>query len=131
MNPQFQGSRSPGQSPIGPFYNPQKDAPNPNNPTLYHTPPSVSAQFMPTASSKSYIARSHIMEGGKPGINTSAYFKNLNDPNSQPNKFVSGNATSPTNMYSPSNYNGFPGNFGLKNSTEMAKSTIKETNSTN
>lgn len=61
MNPQFQTNRSPGQSPVGPFYNPQKESPNPNNPTLYQTPPSVTAAFMPNAASKSYIGRSNIM----------------------------------------------------------------------
>lgn len=127
MNPQFQTSRSPGQSPLGPFYNPQKEVPNPNNPILYQTPPHVTSQFGPN-SNKSYVARSNIMEGSKPGNNTSAYFKNPNDPSYQPNKFVS---TSPTNMYPNTTYNGFPGGFPGKTSPEMMKSSIKDSIVTN
>ena len=61
MNPQFQGNRSPIQNTGSPFYNPQKDAPNPNNPTLYTTSPTGVSPFMPNSSSKSYIARSNIL----------------------------------------------------------------------
>ena len=58
MNHQFPGSRSPGSGAIGPFYNPQKDAPNPNNPTLYQPPPQPTLPFPASSASKSYIARS-------------------------------------------------------------------------
>jgi hypothetical protein len=78
MNNQFQGSRSPVQGTIGPFYNPQKDAPNPNNPILYQTPPPPVGTFLPNSSSKSYIARINIIEQNKTANNTSAYLKNPN-----------------------------------------------------
>ncbi len=61
MNHQFQGSRSPVQGTTNPFYNPQKDIPNPNNPTLYQNPPPPMGAFIPNSTSKSYIARSNII----------------------------------------------------------------------
>ncbi len=61
MNPQFQVNRSPVQSSGNPFYNPQKESPNPNNPTLYQGQQQVVSPFMPNSSSKSYIARSNIL----------------------------------------------------------------------
>jgi hypothetical protein len=124
MNPQFTSNRSPHQS--EPFYNPQKNVPNPNNPTLYHTPPSVGVPFMSAGSSKSYIARSNILEGNKPGNNTSVNLKNPNDFTSQHNKFTPGSATSPTNIYPNMNYNGFPGNYSHKNGPEIVKNTMKD-----
>lgn len=75
MNHQFPGSRSPIQGTINPFYNPQKDAPNPNNPTLYQSPQQPLGPFIPNSNSKSYIARSNIIEQQKPANNTSAYLK--------------------------------------------------------
>lgn len=126
MNHQFQGTRQPIQGTIGPFYNPQKDAPNPNNPTLYQVPPPPVGPFMPNSSSKSYIARSNIIEGGKAGNNTSAYIKNQNDGQMPPNKFSSGTVTSPTSAYSNTNYGGFPPNYPNKTNSDMVKSSIHD-----
>jgi hypothetical protein len=78
MNHQFQGTRSPTQTNSMPFYNPQKDNFNPNNPILYHNNNTNIPNFISNANSKSFISRSNILEQPKPGNNTSAYIKNPN-----------------------------------------------------
>jgi hypothetical protein len=128
MNPQYQPNRPPTQS--DPFYNPQKEFPNQNYQNIYQNPQQGNFAYMPGSTSKSYIARSNILEGGKPSNNTSAYYKNLNDSTSPPNKFMPPNTTSPTNAYPP-NYNGFPGNFTGKNSTELVRGPVKDSNGGN
>lgn len=126
MNHQFPGSRSPGSASISPFYNPQKDAPNPNNPTLYQPPPQPTLPFQANTSSKSYIARSNIMDLKAPGNNTSAYVKNGVEGSVVTGKFGGGNVTSPTSAYSTNNYQGFNSPYQPKLSSEMVKSLIHE-----
>ena len=79
MNHQFQGTRSPTQTNTPPFYNPQKDSFNPNNPVLYQNSnsnvPNVPG-FLPNSNSKSFISRSNILDPPKSANNTSAYLKN-------------------------------------------------------
>jgi len=126
MNHQFPGSRSPGSGAIGPFYNPQKDAPNPNNPTLYQPPPQPTLPFPANSSSKSYIARSNIMDLKPPANNTSAYVKNPTEGPVGAGKFGGNNVTSPTSAYSSTNYQGFTSPYQPKLSSEMVKSLIHE-----
>ena len=126
MNHQFPGSRSPGSGAIGPFYNPQKDAPNPNNPTLYQPPPQPTLPFPASSASKSYIARSNILELKPPANNTSAYVKNATEGPVGAGKFGGGNVTSPTSAYSAANYQGFTSPYQPKLSSEMVKSLIHE-----
>lgn len=125
MNPHYQPNRPPFQ--IDPFYNPQKEFPNQNYPNIYQNPHPPNQGYMPPSTSKSYIARSNIMEAAKPTNNTSAYYKNLNDSTSPSNKFMPPNTTSPTNAY-PAAYNGFAGNFTGKNSTELMRAPVKDVN---
>lgn len=75
MNNPFPGSRSPNS---GPFYNPQKDSPNPNNPNLYQNNSSNVPGFISNPGSKSFISRSNIIDQPKSSANTSAYIKNPN-----------------------------------------------------
>lgn len=86
MNHQFQSMRN-GGAVNNPFYNPQKDSnlPFQNQPYL-----------SPSSTSKSYIARSNIIDNNKPN-NQSAYLKtppenvkNLQMPTS-PNSFTKNN----------------------------------------
>lgn len=126
MNHQFPGSRSPVQGTINPFYHPQKDIPNPNNPTLYQNSQGQMANFGQNPTSKSYIGRSNIIEAGKSANNTSASFKNMNEGPIQQNKFGNGNVTSPTTAYSNTNYAGFGSNFSNKMNSEMVKSLIHD-----
>lgn len=77
MNHQFQGSRSPVQSVNAPFYNPQKDSINPNNPNLYQHP-QPNGNFVPSGNSKSFITKSNILEQPKTNSNSSAYLKSSN-----------------------------------------------------
>lgn len=116
MNHQFQGSRSPTQGPPMPFYNPQKDSINPNNPSLYQNSNPGQPIFLPNSNSKSYIARSSIIDQPKPSNNTSAYLKNVNE---QPPKFIP-SALSP-------NANSYQLPFPAKpQPTEMVKSLIHD-----
>jgi hypothetical protein len=80
MNPQF-----PRQPPIPvnniPFFNPQKDVINPNNPALYHNTSSTQIHvnnYNPNPNSKSFITRSSIMEPQKTNNNVSAFIKTSN-----------------------------------------------------
>jgi len=61
MNNQFTSSRSPLHGGGMPFYNPQKDAINPNNPILYQPSNSNPPPYIPNTNSKSFISRSNIM----------------------------------------------------------------------
>ena len=76
MNNPFPGNRSPIQNTPPPFYNPQKDSINPNNPNLYQNNNPNLPGFVPNTSSKSFISRSNIMEMHKNSNNNSAYLKN-------------------------------------------------------
>lgn len=78
MNHPFPGSRSPVQGNPMQFYNPQKDALNPNNPTLYQNNPTNPPNFIPNSNSKSFITRSNIIDQPKPSNNTSAYIQKPN-----------------------------------------------------
>jgi len=78
MSHQFQGSRSPNQRHLT-FYNPQKDAPNPNNPNLYQNNNSTATSFFPTYNSKSYGGRSNPSEQPKQATNTSANLKTTSE----------------------------------------------------
>lgn len=57
----FPGSRPVQQQGPVPFYNPQKDAPNPNNPMLYQNNSTPVPGYVPPTGSKSFITRSNIM----------------------------------------------------------------------
>jgi hypothetical protein len=92
MNNQFQGSRSPNQRHL-PFYNPQKEAPNPNNPTLYQNNNSTTTSFFPTYNSKSYGGRPNPPEVPKQVINSSANFKTISEV---PSKNTTGSIASST-----------------------------------
>ncbi len=110
MNHQFQGSRSPAQSGNTPFYNPQKDAFNPNNPVLYQTP-HPNLPFHPKSNSNSFISRSNILDPPKTSSNTSAYLKNPNEL--QPPKFPNP-VVSPTSNFPNPNYSNFQPPFQPK-----------------
>lgn len=128
MNHQFQGGRSPIQGGSMPFYNPQKDAFNPNNPVLYQNSNLNVPGFIPNSNSKSFITRSSIIDQPKPANNTSAYLKNPNDPPLQPPKFHN-TVTSPTNNFANSNFSNFPPSFPIKNGpSEMVKSSFHDSN---
>ena len=77
MNPQLQGTRSPGQREQMPFYNPQKDAMNPNNPMLYQNNNTNVPGFIPNTNSKSFISRSNILEPPRSVNLTQNYQKNV------------------------------------------------------
>ena len=121
MSQQFQGTRSPTQHPHNPFYNPQKEM---SGGMMYNNGNGNAPFMSPTNPSKSYIARSNIMEAPKPNAgNSSVYIKPLPE---------GGKFPAPT---SPNNYNkntvpfnGASGNFSAKSggSSEMTKSTIQE-----
>jgi hypothetical protein len=120
--PSFPGSRSPIQGGQLPFYNPQKDVINPNNPSLYQNSNSNGPSFVPGSNSKSFISRSNILEQPKTGNNTSAYLKN---PNEQPGSKYMNSVTSP-NSYSGSGFPNYP-NFASKAAnTEMVKSSFHD-----
>lgn len=95
-----------------PFYNPQKDAINPNNPVLYPNNNPPVPGFTPSSNSKSYISRSNIMELPKPANNSSAYLKNSNESPVPPGKFHN-NITSPSN-FGQSGHANFPPGFPNK-----------------
>ena len=78
MSHSFQGSRAPVAPSSSPFYNPQKESLNPNNPNLYQNSNSNGQGFVPNSNSKSFITRSNIMELPKAPTNTSAYIKTPN-----------------------------------------------------
>jgi hypothetical protein len=112
-----------------PFYNPQKDSFNPNNPVLYQnsnsSTPSVPG-FLPNSTSKSFISRSNILDPPKPANNTSAYLKNTTEQPIQPPKFPN-TVTSPTGYSNNAYGGGFQQPFPTK-PAEMAKSSFHENN---
>lgn len=121
MNHQFTGTRSPTQNGNMPFYNPQKDVINPNNPILYQNNNPTAPGFIPGNNSKSYIARSNILEQPKPSNNTSAYLKNTTEGPPPISKFL------PNGINSPNGTSNYPLSFQPKTqSSEMVKSTIQE-----
>ena len=129
MNNPFPGTRSPVNGSSAPFYNPQKEAMNPNNPMLYQNNQPSANGFVPGSNSKSFISRSNIMEMPKATNNTSAYIKNPNENPMQPGKFPN-SITSPTN-FGQSNKPSFPGSFPTKaTNNEMVKSSFHENNGT-
>lgn len=122
----FPGSRSPIANP-SPFYNPQKDTLNPNNPSLYQNNNNVPSFISSNANSKSFISRSNIIDLPKAANNTSAYIKNANDPSTQPSKFIN-QVTSPTNF--TGNFPNFQPYQSKIASSEMVKSSFYDSKAT-
>jgi len=116
MNQQFQGSRSPTQTNTMPFYNPQKDSFNPNNPTLYQNPNTNVPSFIPNSNSKSYISRSNILDPSKTANNTSAYIKNPNEPPPVQSPKYHNPVISPTSNFPNPNYPNYQPSFQPKTS---------------
>jgi len=77
MNPPYQGVRTPAQNGSMPFYNPQKETMNPNNPMLYQNNNTNVPGFIPNGNSKSFITRSNILEAPKSVNLTQNYQKNV------------------------------------------------------
>ena len=82
MNHPYQGTRSPVQGGSIPFYNPQKDALNPNNPMLYQNNSTPVPGFNPNTNSKSFITRSNIMEMPK-SVNLNHTSATYNKPSNE------------------------------------------------
>ena len=112
MNHPYQGTRPPVQAGSVPFYNPQKEVMNPNNPVLYQNNQPNANGFVPGSNSKSFISRSNILEMNKNSNNSSAYIKNPNENQTQGSKFPN-SVTSPTN-FGQTNKPSFPGGFPTK-----------------
>jgi len=111
MSQQFQSIRSP-QGTGQPFYNPQKNAVNPNNPALYQKGDNNGVGFGTGAGkSKSFITRSNIYDLPK-NSNSSGYVKSSTEMPPPPATFSSTNITSPTSTFS--SYPGFTPPFQSK-----------------